>query len=178
MENHRAVQHLVDKPSRRSRDSSKVRDPHSTRRHQLASRDGMAALRKAGSVVPPALPQVGCCWLSGLPLLPILEILLTAFTALKQDTPTYAAPPLHSLRNSQETHCNPSEGTQSLRCTPPTYDSQPPCRPPNATILAEENSHTQHKRIHWKPNRNPDLKTLPAGPVERASSRELPRLDV
>ena len=41
----------------------------------------------------------------------------------KQAEPSHAAPPLHSLKNSQETHCNPGDATQSSRCTPLTYDS-------------------------------------------------------
>jgi hypothetical protein len=31
----------------------------------------------------------------------------------KQAEPTHTAPPRHSLKNSQETHCKPGEGTQS-----------------------------------------------------------------
>ncbi len=41
----------------------------------------------------------------------------------KQAELTHTAPPLHSLKNSQETHCKPGDATQSSRCTPATNDS-------------------------------------------------------
>lgn len=33
---------------------------------------------------------------------------------------SHSLPPLHSLKNSQELHCNPAEATQSSLCTPST----------------------------------------------------------